>query len=50
MEDDIDPMGAKDILQEGMSGRATTEEWVGALPPAAGSLSGFRRMGGFKGG
>ena len=36
MEANNDLMGTKSILQEGMAGRATAEEWVGTSPPAAG--------------
>jgi len=36
MEAEIDPMGAEAILQEGMAGGATVEDWVGTSPPAPG--------------
>ena len=36
MEDEINTMGAEEILKEGMEGRATIEEWVGALPCGTG--------------
>ena len=46
MKADIDSMGTKEILQDGMSGRATAEEWVRDLSPATGGPYGFKRMGG----
>ena len=42
------PMGAKAILKEGMKVRATPEEWIRALPPAAGVLSVSKRMRGVR--
>ena len=46
MEADIDPMGAKAILQEWITGRDTSEERFRSSLPAAGVPSGFKRMGG----
>ena len=36
METEINPMGEKAILQEGIENIVMAAEWFGALPPASG--------------